>query len=154
MKVFRQWVNMPVAKSTVSSIIVWPLLKILLTALNNFVLLHQLNWHLCNVRCLLCRTSLKFEVCVEACACDCTPHMMRILLFYYLFFSEKIFINQKWIVRSCQDLTRSAKNNSRLQFGSSLWDVFAISRQNVRKDQQRNLFLSKPADWRDSKTFF
>lgn len=46
--------------------------------------------HYQNVRRVLYSTSLTFEVCVKSYTCDCTPPILKLVLFHYFYISHNI----------------------------------------------------------------
>ena len=51
------------------------------------------------------------------------------------------------VLRNITDFAKPTKINSRIQYGSSHWEVFMKSRKNAQKHLKRSLFLSKNVEW-------
>ena len=58
---------------------------------------------------------------------------------------EDLNITLSNVVRT--DFAKPTKINSRIQYGSSHWEVFMKSRKNAQKHLKRSLFLSKNVEW-------
>ena len=58
---------------------------------------------------------------------------------------EDLNITLSNVVRT--DFAKPTKINSRIQYGSSHWEVFMKSRKNAQKHLKRSLFLSKNVGW-------
>ena len=58
---------------------------------------------------------------------------------------EDLNITLSNVVRT--DFAKPTKINSRIQYGSSHWEVFMKSRKNTQKHLKRSLFLSKNVEW-------